>query len=389
MKLCAIVSGDFRLTGGMDRANYELAWHLAEREGCEVHLVSYRVQEPLASHRNVTWHRVPKPLNSYILAEPIQGCYGRRVAAELTRRGGRVIVNGGNCSWPDINWVHAVHAAWDNSDLHAPLRFRLKNTLAKWHFRRGERRSLRSAKLIITNSKRAAGDVAHRVGIASTPIRTVYYGTDPLVHRPPTPAERSDARAEFGLDEGDRLIAFVGLLGHDRNKGFDVSFDAVAQLRMRRPDRLCQVAAGDGAEVPYWRMVASRRGLTGDLKMLGMTDRIPQLLAAADLLVAPSRYEAYSLAVHEALCHGVPAVVSRIAGVSERYPPQLAPLLIDNPLSVEEVEARLSDGLDRLEQYRSETLKLSDQLRQRTWEDMAAEIVQIIRSDPTPPVTRC
>ena len=24
----------------------------------------------------------------------------------------RVVVNGGNCAWPDINWVHAVHAAW-------------------------------------------------------------------------------------------------------------------------------------------------------------------------------------------------------------------------------------------------------------------------------------
>ena len=384
MKLCAIVSGDFRLTGGMDRANYELAYHLAEREGCEVHLVSYRVQDPLASHRHVIWHRVPKPLNSYTLAEPVQGYYGRRVAAAVTQRGGRVIVNGGNCRWPDVNWVHAVHAAWENSDSNAPLKFRMKNALAKRHFRRGERRSLRSAKLIITNSKRAANDVADRVGIASTPIRTVYYGTDPLVHRPPTPAARLEARAAFDLTESDRLIAFIGLLGHDRNKGFDVVFEAMARLRLRRSDRLRLVAAGDGAEVPYWRHVASQRGLAEQINMLGMTDRVPQLLSAADVLVAPSRYEAYSLAVHEALCHGVPAVVSRIAGVSERYPPELAPLLIEDPLSVEEVQARLDDCLNRLDHYQAETLRLSDQLRQRTWGEMAAEIVQAIRSTAPP-----
>ena len=38
-----LVSGDFTTWGGMDRANYELAWHLAEREGVETHLVSHFV----------------------------------------------------------------------------------------------------------------------------------------------------------------------------------------------------------------------------------------------------------------------------------------------------------------------------------------------------------
>ena len=66
-----IVTGDFTNFGGMDRANYELAWHLADRVGAPVHLIAYRVLPPLVEHPNVVWHRVPKPLNSYTLAEPL------------------------------------------------------------------------------------------------------------------------------------------------------------------------------------------------------------------------------------------------------------------------------------------------------------------------------
>src|SRR5207253_6590904 len=33
-------------------------------------------------------------------------------AGKITGRKGRVLVNGGNCRWGDINWVHYVHASY-------------------------------------------------------------------------------------------------------------------------------------------------------------------------------------------------------------------------------------------------------------------------------------
>src|SRR6266849_6045112 len=121
-----LVSGDFTPWGGMDRANYELAWFLADRLGGEVHLVSHQVASPLAEHPRVTWHRVAKPLQSYALAGPLLARAGYRIARRLACDGARVIVNGGNCAWADVNWVHAVHAAWDNRDGQAPALFRLR-----------------------------------------------------------------------------------------------------------------------------------------------------------------------------------------------------------------------------------------------------------------------
>ena len=52
------------------------------------------------------------------------------------------------------------------------------------------------------------------------------------------------------------------------------------------------------------------------------------LLAAADLLVSPVRYEAYGLNVHEALCRGAAVMVTRTAGVVERFDHDLEPSLL-------------------------------------------------------------
>jgi len=49
-----LVTGDFVLTGGMDRANYALASYLAGREGAEVHLVAHRAADDLTARPGVT-----------------------------------------------------------------------------------------------------------------------------------------------------------------------------------------------------------------------------------------------------------------------------------------------------------------------------------------------
>ena len=75
--------------------------------------------------------------------------------------------------------------------------------------------------------------------------------------------------------------------------------------------------------------------------MLGHTDRVHDVLAASDLLVSPVRYEPYGLNVQEALCCGIPAMVSATAGVAERYTADLRDLLIPEPTDVDGLVARM------------------------------------------------
>ena len=101
----------------MDRANAALAGHLLE-SGMPVHLVGHeidrRILDASADDAHVVRGRAACPASR-------NGCSrapGGRWRAAVTRRNplARVVVNGGNCRWPDINWVHALHAAWPVRD---------------------------------------------------------------------------------------------------------------------------------------------------------------------------------------------------------------------------------------------------------------------------------
>jgi len=301
----------------MDRANYELAWYLAELPGTRVHLVSHFVAPPLAEHPSVTWHRVPKPLNSDLLSEPRLDRHGRRVAASLRAQKPRVIVNGGNCTWGDMNWVHYVHAAYPPVVGQGPLR-RWKANWAHRQFVRAERKALNVARMVVSNSDRTRNDLIEGLDLPAERIRTVYYGINAQEFSPPTAEEREEARRKLGWRQ-DRLTAiFVGALG-DRRKGFDLAYAAWSRLIRETGWEVDLVAVGAGAELDYWRGRVAAEGFEGQIRLMGFTREIAPVMAAADLLISPTRYEAYGLGVHEALCCGLPALVTRGPGWKAGY----------------------------------------------------------------------
>ena len=381
METYLLVSGDFTTWGGMDRANYELAWHLADRMGASVHLVSHFVAPPLAEHPGVNWHRVPKPLNRYALAGPLLAQRGRRVAKELTGKGARVVINGGSSLWSDVNWVHAVHAAWNTRHAHAPALFRLRASWLKQQARRAERRALRAARIVVTNSEQARQQVIDKLGIAPERVHAVYYGIDPQVFRPVMPNEKAAAKQKLGWPRERPVMAFIGAMGHDRNKGFDLVFTAWELLCKDPTWDVDLVASGSGAEVDLWRRRSEIAGLNNRMRILGFTKQIPDILAAADALVSPSHYDAYGLGVHEALCCGLPALVTHTAGVAEHYPEELVGLLIPDPDNIGDLVERLKSWRQRAEDYKERISPLSQKLRTRTWKQMAEQIVNLINVD--------
>jgi glycosyltransferase involved in cell wall biosynthesis len=227
-----------------------------------------------------------------------------------------VVANGGNCPWPDVNWVHYVHAAYEPSHRGGVAR-QAKQQLAHRLFLRDERRALRSARIVIANSHRTARDLVDRVGVAPDRIRVIYYGIDADRFRPAARPDRDETRTALGWPSDRPVALFVGALGDER-KGFDTLFAAWQRLsRFSRFDPLL-VAIGHGAMLDVWRRRSAAEGLENSIRFLGFRDDVPRLVRAADLLVAPTRYEAYGLGVHEALCCGLPALVSGNAGVAER-----------------------------------------------------------------------
>lgn len=372
-----LVSGDFVPTGGMDTANLALALYLATR-GDEIHLVTHRADEQLWSRPNVIIHRVHKPASSYLLATPFLDRVGRYWAAKIAARNGRVLVNGGNCRWGDVNWVHYVHAMFRAPRAGGALRI-LKNECARKTFLAYERAALKQAHVVIANSELTRRNVIEHFGVAAERVNTVYLGIDPEKFRPPTEDERKQAREKLGWSNEKPVVAFIGALG-DRRKGLDKVFAAWQALCSDPKWDVDLAVVGTGAELPAWKARTVQAGLEARIHFLGFREDVPTILAACDALVAPTRYEAYGQGVHEALCCGLPALVTQTAGVAERYPTELQDLLIPDPENVDDLVERLRGWHQRTEHYRRGVAALSEKLRAHSWTDMAAQIVGIIEA---------
>ena len=379
MSRYVLVTGDFVKTGGMDRANYALAHHLAER-GDEVHLVGHRADEDLRSHPCVVMHQVPKPLNSYFLSAPLLARAGRRVARGFAPGGARVVVNGGNCSWGDVNWVHYVHAAWSPRHQNNGSLRSLKAALARRSDLIAERQALKQARLVIANSEHTRSVVVDQLVVPPERVRVIYYGSDPERFQPPSEAQRAEARATLGWLDDRPTLAFVGALG-DLRKGFDTLLNAWTRLASDPSWNARLAVVGSGAALPFWKAQAAEAGLEGrSVEFLGFRADVPRILWASDGLVSPTRYEAYGLNVQEALCCGLPALVSASAGVAERYPPELSDWLISDAQDPAELADRIRLWRTDPGRSRPALRAVSEQLRDWTWDRMAGAILEEIEA---------
>jgi glycosyltransferase involved in cell wall biosynthesis len=373
-----LVAGGFHQSGGMDKANSALAEYLVSR-GHPVHLIAHEVAPCLAAHPRVTVTRVGKPGGSYFIGDWLLGLRGKAAAraavAQFPRA--RVVVNGGNCDWPDINWAHFVHHAWSSRDDHALPLFKLKRRIDKSIARRRERAALRNSRIVIANSERTRQDLITTLGVRAQKIHTIYLGADPPM-RPITTDDRIAARAWLGRNAERPIAVFVGALGFDMRKGIDTLFAAWCRLCSRPDWDVDLIVAGGGRGVELWRRRIEQAEISSRMTMLGFTDRVADLLAASDLLVSPVRYEAYGLNVQEALCRGVPAIVSRTAGIAERYPAELSGLILRHPSSVDELVERLLDWRGAMLTWKESIKPLAAELRARSWHDMACDFVATV-----------
>ena len=363
-----LVAGDVRPSGGMDIANYALASYLV-RQPSTLHLVTHAASAELTAADNVHVHRVPRPFGAHRLGFPLLRVAARRIHRRLGSNT-RAVANGGNADLGDVTWVHYVHAAY------SPGADRGGRGVSNWaHQRhvRDERAALGRAASIVCNSRRTADDVVRATGVSASRIKVVYYGSDGGRFGPVSPDERDAARRSLDQPVDRPLALFAGALG-DQRKNFDTLFDAWRTLCASRDWDADLIVAGDGADLPRLRTRAAAALPERRIRFLGRRHDVPTLLAASDLLIHPSRYEPYGLIVHEAMCRGVPALVSADAGVAERYPESLRSLLIGERDSAEELVSRLR-GWRSSPPSRQLLDDAGRELRARTWDDMARDLI--------------
>lgn len=150
-----------------------------------------------------------------------------------------------------------------------------------------------------------------------TAVRYLPHTVDTAVFRPPSPAERHAARQALGLPLDKHVVAFVGRLG--REKGILDLLGAWA--RLDRDDAVLFVVGPDmpanaldvGPEV----RTAAASFAPGRVVLHGPATDVRPMLAAADVFVQPSHYEAFGISVIEAMATARPVVATRVGGMAE------------------------------------------------------------------------
>jgi glycosyltransferase involved in cell wall biosynthesis len=118
-------------------------------------------------------------------------------------------------------------------------------------------------------------------------------------------------RGELGAQQRPLLLSVSRL---SRSQGFGALLDAARLWRCVDPAPLL-VVAGEGAE-----RSALQARIDGEhlpVRLLGRRDDVPDLLAAADVVVVPGRWEERPVLAQEALRMGVPLVAAAAGGVPE------------------------------------------------------------------------
>jgi UDP-glucose:(heptosyl)LPS alpha-1,3-glucosyltransferase len=157
-----------------------------------------------------------------------------------------------------------------------------------------------------------------------------------------TPAAKAAARAALGLDVNASVWLWIGL--QPRTKGLDRALKAL----IAAPAARLLVCGLDPASRPGAAMVvaARRLGVAECVRWLGFaTDAgMAQALAAADVLVHPSRADVTGTVILEAMAGGVPVITTAVCGYGEHVIAGRAGAVLPEPFDARAFDAALAEA---------------------------------------------
>lgn len=188
---------------------------------------------------------------------------------------------------------------------------------------------------------------------------------------------RPSVREELRVDQNARdsaVALFVG--GNWDHKGLDIALEAIALLQARGHDVRLWVV-GDG-ERQCFDELAQTLNISSCVQFFGRRVDTERFYTAADALVFPTSYEAFSLVTLEAAASGLPVIMPRVNGASDIVGNNEAGLLVD--LTADSVAAAFASLVDDAELR----VRLGRQARKRAtryaWDDSIEAVTQLYSS---------
>lgn len=321
MKLC-IVTHQIKKGDGQGRVNYEVAKE-ALRRGHHLTLLASEIAPDLQENNQVNWVEIAVQgwatefLRNFIFAQK-SADWLRKNRAQVDF----VKVNGAITSAnSDVNAVHFVHSSWLQSPAHISRIQKNLYGLYQWLYTAmnafWEKQAFQKAKVVVAVSEKVAQELRD-IGVPKNQIRVILNGVDLSEFSP-----GEVARSKFGLPEDVTMALFAGDIRTPRK-----NLDTVLRALVNVP-KLHLAVLGETKGSPFPQLAAAL-GVSERVHFLGYRRDIAQIMQAVDLFVFPSRYEACTLVLLEALASGLPVVTSTATGGAELVTSECGVVLSDS-----------------------------------------------------------
>lgn len=215
-------------------------------------------------------------------------------------------------------------------------------------------------------------DNAIEVGVDPQKIMTIYNAIMPF---DVSHIDRESVRQKLGLSREDVFFVAVGRLVYE--KGHEFLVEAMSAVTAEESHAIVGICGAGPLHDPLQSQI-EKLNLQDKVKLLGQWDEIPDLLAASDVFVLPSRWEGLPMALLEGMMAELPVIAARVEGVDEVVQPGVHGLLV--PL---ESPADLAQAILQLLRSPQDRLRMGKAARERvlnsyTTDRMCESYLQVI-----------
>lgn len=184
------------------------------------------------------------------------------------------------------------------------LSLRFAKELAFWQYYYYERLGNRAANYVVAESHNVREQLMRLYHLPVRRVPVIGNGVDHELFKP-RPAQRASLRRRLGWPDSAFVVIGVGRLARVKNFSYLLRAAAIAAANGLK---LCTVIVGDGSRQSVLERLARQLRIADRVKLLGHRSDVPELLAAADVFVLPSAFEAYGSAWVEAMASGLPCM---------------------------------------------------------------------------------
>ncbi|MGL6340518.1 MAG: glycosyltransferase family 4 protein [Waterburya sp.] len=369
MKLCVVthklVKGD-----GQGRVNYEVVVE-AIRQGHQVTILASQLDRELEQNQLLDWIYIPvKTFPTELLRNLAFSWQSARWIKKNRSQFDVVKINGAITSASaEFNAVHFVHSSWLKSPVHTWQQRKDIYGLYQWLYTflnsYWEKQAFARVETVIAISQKVKQELLD-IGVSENRLEVITNGVDLQEFTP-----GASIRSNLGISNDVVLALFAGDIRTPR-KNLDTVLQAISEV-----SHLHLVVAGDTKNSPYPQL-AEKLGIHNRVHFLGYRQDMSNLMKTVDLFVFPSRYEACSLVLLEAMASGIPVITSQTSGGAELVTPECGFVLSD-PDDLSSLKEVLEQLISAPQLRKKMGLQARQIAEQNSWTQMANKYLELFK----------